>query len=289
MNPMDKGVPASPGLTRTDTMFLADAMASPGRLGADQAGWPKSSSNPSSPNVSLALGGGNPIDDDMSAIDDDGFDIVEGLSSQGLGDMIQGIEEDDDDDDEEDAEREGGGDGDVVVDEMDGAGEGMPPVSTSPGAGHLLLSGSGGKYSSDDIAEELAAAVEEASKLPILHSPRHKGGLLPSPKPDQMSFGDIGGGGTSPLRSPRRGTLRQGDVSPSLLMSRTLPEDEDVAPMALPSSSTETTSPPPEAEVPSAEELEEVDLSTGPVIDDAEPEEATKQAPSQASPEVKAE
>jgi len=236
---------SSPGsLGRTGTMFLSSEPFGPG-LQADQASWQKQSSNPDA-------------GDDLSPIDDDGYDIVEGLSSQGLGEMIQGIE----DDEEPEPETN------VVVDEMDGAGESLPPVDSS----HVYT---------EKEADELAHAVEEASKLPILHS-----GMSPSlsPKPDHVAF-EVSSP-RSPLRSPRRGTIRQSDVSPSLV-SRGLPDVEDVALMSLsaePGSGSPAPAPvrgispnldetnhaakialPKESR---PDELEEVDLSTGPTIAD---------------------
>lgn len=226
-------------------MFLPSDAHSPA-LQTEQANWPKQSSNPDANS-----------DDELSPIDDDGYDIVEGLSSQGLGEMIQGIE----DDEEPEPETN------VVVDEMDGAGEGMPPVDSTH-TSHTT-----------EEADEMAHAVEEASKLPILHS-----GLSPglSPKLDQVSF-EMSASPRSPLRSPRRGTLRQSDVSPSLV-TRALPEFEDVAPISLPATDIAPIalrlSPPPkpnenkhaaEVALPAeshSDELEEVDLSTGPAIVD---------------------
>lgn len=235
-------------------MFLSSD-SDGGLVQNEQVNWPKQSSNPDSGS-----------DDDMSPIDDDGYDIVEGLSSQGLGEMIQGIE------DEEEAEPEPN----VVVDEMDGAGEGMPPVDST----HV-------PHTSEE-QDEMAHAVEEASKLPILHS-----GLSPglSPKPDQVSF-EMSSSPRSPLRSPRRGTLRQSDVSPSLV-NRALPDFEELAPIALPASvPTASFFPPQSSPSPKVDdaaakialpkesdpdELEEVDLSTGPaIVDEVDEEEFNK-------------
>lgn len=238
---------SSPGsLGRTGTMFLSSEPLGVG-LQVEQVSWQKQSSNPDTR-------------DDMSPIDDDGYDIVEGLSSQGLGEMIQGIE----DDEEPEPETN------VVVDEMDGAGEGMPPVGST-------------HSHSEEEADEIAHAVEEASKLPILHS-----GMSPSlsPKPDHVTF-EVSSP-RSPLRSPRRGTIRQSDVSPSLL-TRGLPDVEDVAPISLSAESMGSPGPvrgmspklddsyraakialPKESQ---PDELEEVDLSTGPtIVDEIEPE-----------------
>lgn len=229
-------------------MFLSSEVLG-GIRQSEQTNWPKQSSNPDSGS-----------DDELSPIDDDGYDIVEGLSSQGLGDMMQGIEDD------EDAEPETN----VVVDEMDGAGEGMPPIDSTH-TPHSV-----------EEADEMAHAVEEASKLPILHS-----GLSPglSPQLDQVSF-EVSSSPRSPLRSPRRGTLRQSDVSPSWA-NRSLPDFEDPAPMTLPAVETATPFTPaspssvllqqdegraaskialPAESHP--DELEEVDLSTGPGIVD---------------------
>lgn len=223
------------------TMFLSESFGA--GLQSEQASWQKQSSNPDA-------------GDDMSPIDDDGYDIVEGLSSQGLGEMIQGIE----DDEEPEPETN------VVVDEMDGAGEGMPPVDST----HVHT---------EEEADEIAHAVEEASKLPILHS-----GMSPSlsPKPDHVTF-EVSSP-RSPLRSPRRGTIRQSDVSPSLV-TRGLPDVEDLAPISLSAESPGGSPAPVRGMSPGLDEsnraarialpkesqpdeLEEIDLSTGPAIVD---------------------
>lgn len=267
-------------LNRTDTMFLSSDSLHAG-LQAEKAKWQHQNPHNDDPHSS--------DEDDMDAIDDDGYDIVEGLSSQGLGEMMQGIEDDEEEPDDAEAESEAD-ESNVVVDEMDGAGEGMPPVDST----HMPHT--------EEEQGEMARAVEEASTLPILHS-----GLSPglSPKVDQINTGGYELSSPvqtrSPLRSPRRGTLRQADVSPRHA-THALPEFEEVAPISLsgpPAAAAAQVSVSdvnivpvavqqqdeeeddedaegevkhaPETELPSSsapEELEEVDLSTGPTIVD---------------------
>ena len=210
----------------------------------------------------------------LDSSDDDGYDIVEGgLSPQGLSEMMQGMEEDDDDDDDDDEEDGSENSEGVVVDEVDGAGPQMP----APDSTH-----------SQDDADEMARAIGEASNLPIL--PSGISGLSPTEESPIISFASVSSSpGKSPLRSPRRMTLRQSDVSPSLLSNQTLVEEEDeMAPLSLTAStSTDTlvsapptsTSPAPipvpttaadkvhvHQSEPEVDEMEEVDLSTGPEI-----------------------
>jgi hypothetical protein len=143
---------------------------------------------------------------------------------------------------------------------VDGAGSRLPPPDST--------------HQDESDHMQMARAIEEASTLPLL--PSGISGLSPKEESPLVSYTTVSSPGKSPLRSPRRMTLRQSDVSPSLLSNRN-PLDEEVAPLSLTSSSPSdplltgiTTGPGHGVQFPSSEpeveEMEEVDLSTGPDV-----------------------